>query len=268
MLSKQLFLKVSLSIGLVVLIIGLLLFSLYTRRRFLLRTSRNIIPTREEYTHIDLEDPIHVSISNNDKYEILDNIIDKDLHLVVLKKSIVDGKQQLKDLSDERRKYNKLIVDKKLDTHSIVGNTIIYTPDVIKNYPELHEYLIRLHKVQDILRKNVAELDIFVVDDNKIDSLMYRMIVQKLKRDLIDITYKLKNNRYNKKEMLKKNPLFLNLEGKLLIDDASEYPIKGNIKTYLTEQSVRLRTNKLELENKLHYFKLNSDLFEYKRLNY
>ena len=273
MASKKWLMQLFFMIGIPMFVIGLSLLGatlLMRKRAISRRRSDGNNPKAKEvsYSHIDLDRDIYVRPPSVNRPRSANNKPDNDKRIQTLKKSILEGKQRLQRLSSAQQKFSKLIVEKLIETHSIVDNKIVYTNRVIKNFPKLHKHLIKLHKTKNTLRHQWDELDT-LVGAKKIDrSVMDRLLVQ-----LVSNTYDKKMNRYNIKQMTKKNPLYDNnlLESTANLNkEMGEYsPLtKGDMETYLTDERDFLDKEKFTLEVKLRTYKLISEVYEDTRLNY
>ena len=273
MASKKWFMELFFMIGIPMLVLGISLFgtTLFMRRRAISRrrsAGNNPIVKDVPYSHIDLDRDIYVRPPSVNRPHSANNNPDNDIRILSLKKSILEGKEQLKHLSSAQLKFSKLIVEKNIDTHSIVDNNIVYSKRVIENFPRLHKYLIKLHKTKNTLRYQWDELDTLVgvkrIDRNIIESLINKLVTN---------TYNKKMNRNNIKQMTNKNPVYdndlLKLTGQLNKDTGEYIPLtKSDMETYLTEQRVSLDKEKFKLEVKLKSFKLISQVYEDTRLQY
>ena len=259
-----------LAIGVTMLILGITMFGamLYVRRRTIMKKRADSIThltTQESYSHIDLDDDILVKrLSLNARDNSLTDV-DKISRIIKLKKIIIGNKNELKLLSADRVKYNKLIVENDIITHGIEGNAIVYTSRVIEQYPELHRYLIDLHGIRNKIRNHWDELNTLVTADEITDISIYRSLIAKYTKELITNTYDLKINRYNKMQSSIKYPTYHKNVG--LDNDVLFSLNKAGVKKYLFKKSVSLRKEKVELEKKVSSFRIMKELLETLRLD-
>ena len=261
MISRLFLMKIVMGVGIALLVIGLTMMGagLYIRRRRARsRTTADTYTTRKAYSHIDLNDHMDViRLTNTYRHDNIDAIF-PDSRIRHLKRSILRGKQNLMDLESDQVKFNKLINENNIrGTHSIVNDKIVYSESVIRDYPDLHKHLVKLHKIQNNLRYNWDALD-FHAENRKyaIVSEIHRQQIDGYTRELITNSYELNKNAYNRIQASKPNPHynddFSKFKGQYNKVTGLRDPLTSDdIKLILKNQETHLLTMKKELETKL-----------------
>ena len=265
-------------IGVSMLIIGLSVFGagLFLRRRRAMKKTyarANVLTTREAYSNID-QDYTPSLIARRHSVDGNDGMYrngDKYNQILEAKIRVLEGRAALKALSEDQIKYNKLVVANNIKTHDIIDGKMVYTMNVIFEYPNLLKHLTKLHKIQSTIDFYSTDLDRLVVNPNKANSLMYRHQLDNNLERLIANQYKFKMNLYNKQQMGKKSPVYKgnleNFKGKPIKDtNAFSDPTDAEIHKYLSEETVSLRREKLELETLASHLQFKYDNLEKIRL--
>ena len=203
------------------------------------------------YSHIDLDVPLTLH------HTFIDPSVDRVNRVNKVKEKIVVSRKQLQYLTKDQMKYNKLIVDLDIDTHSVVNNNIEYSTYMVSKYPELHQHLVKLHKVRKTLFYYRKELEVLALSPIKDAVLNYCQLIDTTKRDLIINTIDLKVNLYNISENSKINPHFhidlIKCRGNIKTNKKLwNTETKADLKEFLTEQKIGLQFMKLEFQIKLH----------------
>ena len=272
MAGKLWFMKLYFAIGVPMLIIGLALFgaTLYMRSRA--KSNVKLMSRRGSntaYSLIDLNDHIYI------KRGSLNMDIGINGRVRKAKISILQAKRELKDMEKAQFVYNTLIVEENLHTHRIVGNKIIYSDRVIKEFPNLHKHLMKLHAINNKLHYYWDELDIYdnlgILTPNRENYLDNRRLIFNDVNQLISNSYefnmflKSKINLSNQFPIIDEN-LASHLgrvdksTGKRIIPTIAEYH------AYLDVHMIRLRKKKFKLEKDLKKRRETKEFYEAMRL--
>ena len=147
MRSKQWYMNLLFIIGIPLITIGLTMFGvgLFMRRRALRSNKRN---ASRVYSDIDLE--VQIDVEHNS----LGPNFNRKERVRLVKENHVYARITSQKLSGDQIKFNNLIVENGIQTHSIVNNKIVYEQFMVSKYPKLHRHLIKLHRNQDRLHYN------------------------------------------------------------------------------------------------------------------
>ena len=272
MKSRQWFMHLFFAIGVPMFLIGIVMFAgiVFTKRRSLFRKRAAIRTTNNKlYSHLDIDDHAFLNQAFINGKDIVRTNANKASRISTAKKNIISNKGKLNDLSEEKIKFNKLIVEHNIDTHSFVDNRIVYTKRVIDDFPDLHKYLVKLHKIQHSTRSSWLELDNLVKNPDKDDyfGLMEQRDITLQK--LIGNTYKMEMNLISKIGLSKPIPVIdgnlKNARAKLNIG-AGDTLTQENYFDYLSQQTIDLRKYKLFQEESLRNINSIIDNMEKNRL--
>ena len=287
--------KLFLSIGVPMLIIGFTLFgaTLYMRRRILRRRELKIEQRRQQMIELERSNVFvsQITLKNQKMYTSLDMDIPgylrkapvyfeghgtfgtpKNVRIQIAKTKIIENRMKLKQLSDEQVKYNQLISDNDINTHSIKDGNIIYTSQVMNDYPELYTHLVKVHALQNTIHYYRKELGKYVYLDFGHETSKYGEMIDTSMTKLIGNSRDLKLNWESKMLLSQATPVYdayvLRHKGKLnTVTGKYETPTDAEYQQFLDDDSVRLRTDKLLNEKELFNAELNFETFEMKQLN-
>ena len=214
MASRLWYVKLCLYIGLPMMLIGITLFgaTLYIRRH--VKSSRmldgryDLRSRREVYTAIDLDIPVYLKRAPADIMNYDPMIGNDELRINIARSKILEGRRQLKQLSYNQHKYNHVIAENDINTHSIVKGEIIYTSRVINDYPDLHAHLLKLHKIQNTMQYYRKYLVNNFDVPFKYEMIKYRILIDTTMNDLIANTRHLRANAKSKQLLSRTDPVY------------------------------------------------------------
>ena len=200
MKSQQWVMNLFFIIGVPLFVIGLTLFGtgLFMRRRTI-RKNRN--PSKF-YSKIDLEAQLVLEQPS------LGVDVDRSKRISQVKSGLANNYVKLDKLAGDQMVYNKLIIEKGINTYEVVNNKIVYGKFMMSNYPDLHQYLVKLHKIQHNIRYFRKELSALSKDDigdtmnSKLNS------IRDNQENLIQNSEEMSVNSFNRKQNLENDPKY------------------------------------------------------------